>query len=90
MEREHCIYKAREHSSRSGERTLYPVAIIKKYRSDKRTEKIKRGNDEQYIAFLLLESMYKSGKINKATYENVLKEKRKYIEEKYNIKDVIV
>ena len=40
MEREHCIYKAREHSSRSGERTLYPVAIIKKYRSDKRTEKI--------------------------------------------------
>ncbi len=39
--------------------------------------------DEQYIAFLLLESMYKSGKINKATYENVLKEKRKYIEEKY-------
>ena len=41
--------------------------------------------DEQYIAFLLLESMYKSGKINKATYENVLKEKRKYIEEKYNI-----
>ena len=45
--------------------------------------------DEQYIAFLLLESMYKSGKINKATYENVLKEKRKYIEEKYNIKDVI-
>lgn len=59
MEREHCIYKAREHSSRLGERTLYPVAIIKKYRSDKRTEKIKRGNDEQYIAFLLLESMYK-------------------------------
>lgn len=46
--------------------------------------------DEQYIAFLLLESMYKSEKINKATYENVLKEKRKYIEEKYNIKDVIV
>ncbi len=44
MEREHCIYKAREHSSRLGERTLYPVAIIKKYRSDKRTEKIKRGN----------------------------------------------
>lgn len=44
MEREHCIYEAREHSSRSGERTLYPVAIIKKYRSDKRTEKIKRGN----------------------------------------------
>ena len=30
------------------------------------------------------------GKINKATYENVLKEKRKYIEEKYNIKEVIL
>ncbi len=40
------------------------------------------------MAFLLLESMYESGKINKATYENVLKEKRNYIEEKYNLKDV--
>lgn len=44
MEREYCIYKAREHDSRSGERTLYLVAKIKKYRSDKGTEKIKRGN----------------------------------------------
>ena len=52
MEREHCIYKAREHSSRSGERTLYPVAIIKKYRSDKRTEKIKRGNGLTIHCFL--------------------------------------
>ena len=46
--------------------------------------------DEKYVAFLLLESMYESGKINKATYENVLKGKKKYIEEKFNIKDVIV
>ena len=46
--------------------------------------------DEEYVAFLLLESLYKSGKINKPTYENVLKEKRKYIEKKYNIKDVTV
>lgn len=46
--------------------------------------------DEKYVAFLLLESMYESGKINKATYENVLKEKRHYIEEKYNLKDVTV
>lgn len=53
MEREHCIYKAREHSSRSGERTLYPVAIIKKYRSDKRTEKIKRGNGRKVCGFLI-------------------------------------
>ena len=90
MEREHCIYKAREHSSRSGERTLYPVAIIKNIGVTKEQKKLKEVMDEQYIAFLLLESMYKSGKINKATYENVLKEKRKYIEEKYNIKDVIV
>lgn len=56
----------------------------------KEQKKLKEVMDEQYIAFLLLESMYKSGKINKATYENVLKGKRKYIEEKYNIKDVIV
>mgnify|MGYP004675039673 CR=1 FL=1 len=56
----------------------------------KEQKKLKEVMDEQYIAFLLLESMYKSGKINKVTYENVLKEKRKYIEEKYNIKDVIV
>ena len=46
--------------------------------------------DEEYVAFLLLESMYKSGKINKATYENVLKEKSRYIEKKYNIKEVEV
>lgn len=46
--------------------------------------------DEKYVAFLLLESMYESGKINKATYENVLNEKRNYIEEKYNLKDVTV
>ena len=46
--------------------------------------------DEKYVAFLLLESMYESGKINKSTYENVLKEKRNYIEEKYNLKDVLV
>ena len=46
--------------------------------------------DEKYVAFLLLESMYESGKINKTTYENVLKEKRNYIEEKYNLKDVTV
>ena len=46
--------------------------------------------DEEYVAFLLLESLYKSGKIKKPTYENVLKEKRKYIKKKYNIKDVTV
>ena len=40
--------------------------------------------DEEYVAFLLLESLYKSGKINKPTYENVLKEKRKYIEKSIN------
>ena len=46
--------------------------------------------DEEYVAFLLLESLYKSGKINKPTYENVLKEKRKYIEKKYKQKGVKV
>ena len=46
--------------------------------------------DKEYVAFLLLESLYKSGKINKPTYENVLKEKRKYIEKKYKQKDVTV
>ena len=46
--------------------------------------------DEEYVAFLLLESLYKSGKINKPTYENVLKEKGKYIEKKYKQKDVTV
>ena len=46
--------------------------------------------DEEYVAFLLLESLYKLGKINKPTYENVLKEKRKYIEKKYKQKDVTV
>ena len=56
----------------------------------KEQKKLKEVLDEPYVAFLLLESMYESGKINKATCENVLKEKRKYIEEKYNIKDVIV
>ena len=56
----------------------------------KEQKKLKEVMDEQYIAFLLLESMYKSGKINKATYENVLKEKRNSIEEKYNLKDVTV
>ena len=51
---------------------------------------LKEVMDEKYVAFLLLESMYESGEINKATYENVLKEKRNYIEEKYNLKDVTV
>lgn len=54
----------------------------------KEQKKLKDVMDEKYVAFLLLESMYESGKINKATYENVLKEKRNYIEEKYNLKDV--
>lgn len=44
MEREYCIYMVREHSSRSGERTLHPVAKIKNYRSDKGAKEIKRGN----------------------------------------------
>ncbi len=52
MEREHCIYKVREHSSRSGERTLYPVAKIINYRSDKGTEKIKRSNGRTIHRFL--------------------------------------
>ena len=56
----------------------------------KEQKKLKVVMDEKYVAFLLLESMYESGKINKATYENVLKEKRNYIEEKYNLKDVTV
>lgn len=56
----------------------------------KEQKKLKEVMDEEYVAFLLLESMYKSGKINKATYENVLKEKSRYIEKKYNIKDVVV
>ena len=41
MEREHRIYMVREHSNRSGKRTLYPVAKIKNYRSDKGTKEIK-------------------------------------------------
>lgn len=41
----------------------------------KEQKKLKEVMDEKYVAFLLLESMYESGKINKATYENVLKEK---------------
>lgn len=53
MEREHCIYKAREHSSRSGKRTLYPVAKIKNYRSDKGTKEIKRGNGRKVCGFLI-------------------------------------
>ncbi len=56
----------------------------------KEQKKLKEVMDEEYVAFLLLESMYKSGKINKATYENVLKEKSRYIEKKYNIKEVVV
>ena len=56
----------------------------------KEQKKLKEVMDEKYVAFLLLESMYESGKINKATYENVLEEKRNYIEEKYNLKDVLV
>ena len=56
----------------------------------KEQKKLKEVMDEKYVAFLLLESMYESGKINKATYENVLEEKRNYIEEKYNLKDVTV
>ena len=44
MERIDCIYKVREHRSRLGERTLYPVAKIKNYRSDKGAKEIKRGN----------------------------------------------
>lgn len=56
----------------------------------KEQKKLKEVMDEKYVAFLLLESMYESGKINKAMYENVLKGKRNYIEEKYNLKDVTV
>ena len=37
MEREHRIHMVREHSNRSGKRTLYPVAKIKNYRGDKGT-----------------------------------------------------
>lgn len=44
----------------------------------KEQKKLKEVMDEKYVAFLLLESMYEFGKINKATYENVLKEKRLY------------
>jgi hypothetical protein len=36
MEREYCIYK--------GERTLYPVAKINNYRSEKGTKTSKRNN----------------------------------------------
>ena len=46
--------------------------------------------EEEDGAVLLLERLYKAGKINKPTYENVLKEKRKYIEKKYKQKDVTV
>lgn len=44
MERIDCIYKVREHRSRLGERTLYPVAKINNYRSEKRKETSKRSN----------------------------------------------
>ena len=56
----------------------------------KEQKKLKEVMDGEFVAFLLLESMYESGKINKATYENVLKEKRRYIEKKCNEKDVTV
>jgi hypothetical protein len=57
MEREYCIYK--------GERTLYPVAKINNYRSEERKKQANEIMDEEHVAFLLLESLYKSGKINK-------------------------
>lgn len=38
----------------------------------------------------MLESMYMTGKINKETYENILKEKKKYLKEKYNIEEVVL
>ena len=74
MEREHCTLQQK----------LKITGVTKEQK------KLKEVMDEKYVAFLLLESMYESGKINKATYENVLKEKRNYIEEKYNLKDVTV
>lgn len=53
MEREHRIYMVREHSNRSGKRTLYLVAKIKNYRSDKGTKEIKRGNGRKVCGFLI-------------------------------------
>lgn len=52
MERGYCIYKkeydyiymVRAHSNRSGESTLYPVAINKNYRSEKGAKQIKTDN----------------------------------------------
>ena len=44
MEGIDCIYKVREHRSRLGERTLYPVAKINNYRSEKGTKTSKRNN----------------------------------------------
>ena len=36
-----------------GERTLYPVAKIKNYRSDKGAKEIKRGNGRKVCGFLI-------------------------------------
>ena len=44
MEREYCIYK--------GERTLYPVAKINNYRSEKGTKTSKRNNGWRVRGFL--------------------------------------
>ena len=35
--------------------------------------------DNQYIAYLFLEVLYKEGKIDRKTYENVLRLKEEYI-----------
>lgn len=35
--------------------------------------------DHQYIAYLLLEMLYKEGKVNKDTYDAVMAEKERYL-----------
>ena len=39
----------------------------------------KRKKDHQYNAYLLLEMLYKEGKVNKDTYDAVMAEKERYL-----------
>lgn len=37
--------------------------------------------DSTYVAYLLLESLYKDGAINFATYKNIVESKQRYLQE---------
>ena len=43
--------------------------------------------DATYVAFLLLESLYANKHINTKTYQNILKKKNEYIEQKIKEKN---